>query len=383
MSAGIASAVGPDTTTVLEEAFEGLSVAVVLLDDAGVVLHGNALAHSLFGEVLSRSDARCCDLVSCSRGDGTRPLAYHCVAAAALERGDRLTGLGFSFAGRPMEVSATPLSGGSGVVLELTSGVREQPAAAPIAEPLEITTLGAFSLRCGGRALGGAWLHHRPGQVLRYLLCSRGHSVPADEIVEAIWPDADRAGLISLRQAVHVLRDRLEPDRPRHVPSRFIIASGGGYELSMDASVDADSFEADAHAALCAVDRSADRNAVAALARAARLYSGDFLADAPYDDWALGERDRLRNLATRILRELADLEMAAGELPHASSALRRLVDFEPLDLGAQRELLTLMLRQGQHPEAVRRYKTMRLRFKRAFGHEPGFVLADLAPLGSR
>jgi hypothetical protein len=224
MSAGIASAVGPDTTTVLEEAFEGLSVAVVLLDDAGAVRHGNALAHSLFGDLLSRSDARCCDLVSCGRGDGTRPLAYHCVASAALERGDRLTGLGFSFAGRPMEVSATPLSGGSGVVLELTAGVREQPAVAPIAERLEITTLGAFSLRCGGRALGGAWLHHRPGQVLRYLLCSRGHSVAADEIVEAIWPDAGRAGLISLRQAVHVLRDRLEPDRPRHVPSRFIIA---------------------------------------------------------------------------------------------------------------------------------------------------------------
>ncbi len=368
-----------DASTVLGEAFECLSVAVVLLDGAGGVVHGNAPARRLFGALLSRSDVRCCDLVSCGRGDGTRPLAYHCVGAAALERGHRLTGLEFTHAGRAMEVSATPLADGSGVVLELTAGHRELPAAEPVAQPLQITTLGALSLRCGDRELGGAWLHHRPGEVLRYLLCSRGHAVPADEIVEAIWPNAERAGLVSLRQAVHVLRDRLEPDRPRHAPSRFILASRRGYELSADAIVDADRFEADARAALLAVDRSADRNATAMLSRAVRLYAGDFLADAPYDDWALDERDRLRNLATRILRELADLEMTGGEMPHGSSALERLVDFEPLDLGAQRELLALMLRRGQHADAVRRYKTMRRRFRSAFGHEPGFVLADLAP----
>ena len=377
-----ATALAMTKVGLVEEVLDRLSLGIVVLDGAGEVIQANAVARGLFGDVLARADVRCCDLVGCGRGDGTRPLAHHCVSAAVLERGQSVSGLGFTVAGRRMQVHGEPLAEGTGVLLELTPAGPETANGAPSAPPLEVATLGPLKLRLGGVALDGEWVHHRPGQLLRYLLCARGHRVPVEELVDAIWPDSGRAGLISLRQAVHVLRERLEPDRAKQVPSRFVLAGRGGYELNLDDMViDADDFEAEAHAALLASGRCAERSAAVLLARAAGLYAGDFLVDGLYDEWALGERDRLRDLAVRVLRELAGLELAAGELASAGSALTRLVELEPLELGAQRDLISLMLRRGEHAGAVRRYEAMQRKFRSAFGSDPGFTLANLVPAG--
>ena len=78
-----------------------------------------------------------------------------------------------------------------------------------------------------------------------------------------------------------------------------------------------------------------------------------------------------------MLRALAALHVRAGELDAASENLQRLADLEPLDVDAQRQMLTLLLRRGRRSEATRRYEVMRRRFRRAFGEEPSFELAEL------
>ncbi len=77
------------------------------------------------------------------------------------------------------------------------------------------------------------------------------------------------------------------------------------------------------------------------LTAAARAYGGDFLADEPYAEWALAERERLRDLAAQVLRGLAALQLAAGDEEAAAEHLQRLVELEPLDLPAQRDLIAL------------------------------------------
>jgi DNA-binding SARP family transcriptional activator len=363
----------------VDDLLDRLSMGVVVLDATGDVIRANTCARGIFGEVLMGPGVRCCDLVGCGRGDVSRPLAYHCICAAVLERGRRVSGLEFTVGGRRMQAAGVPLTSGVGVLLELTPTGEQSPVEVP-GSPLHVTALGPLSLRRDGVPLGGEWVHHRPGKLLRYLLCSRGHRVPVEELVEAIWPDSGRAGLISLRQAVHVLRERLEPDRARQAPSHFLRARSGGYELSLDGIVvDADDFEARAHAALLAVSREESRSAARLLERAAASYVGDFLSDGLYDECASGERDRLRDLVLRVLRQLADLELSAGEPSSAARALQRLVELEPLDLEAQRELISLMLSRGEHAAAVRRYDAMRRKFKGTFASEPGFTLADLVP----
>jgi DNA-binding SARP family transcriptional activator len=362
------------------EVFDTLPQAVVVVDDAGQVIDHNPAAGKLFGALLDRPAMRCCDLLGCGRSGVGRLLAHGCITAAVAEHDGALDGLDFVIQGRVVEVVAAPLRDGAGVVLHLSDTARGA-ARSVSTPPLRITTLGPVRLECGGRSLGGEWLDHRPGQLLKYLVSARGQRVAVDELVEALWPDAGPAGLTSLRQAVHGLRDRLEPGRSKHAPSRFVIARANAYELdTANIVVDADEFEREAAAALTTLKRFGGDAAKAQLAGAARMYLGDFLADERYADWALGERDRLRELAVRVLRELADAHLAAGELPPASSALQRLADLEPLDLDAQRDLISLLLRRRRHGDAARRYGVLRRQFKRAFGYEPDFSLADLVPV---
>ena len=242
--------------------------------------------------------------------------------------------------------------------------------------------LGTTRLELGDHSLSGEWLDHRPGQVLKYLVTARGRTVSLDELLDVFWPRPGRSGATNVRQAVHALRDRLEPDRPRRAPSRFVVGRRGGYELAADAVwVDADAFAAAAEAGLAALAAGDAETAEPALAEAARLFEGEYLADEPDADWALAERARLRALAVRVLRALGRLRVRRSDLEAASEALQRLAELEPLDLDAQRALLTLLVHRGRRSEAARRYELVRRRYRRAFGEEPGFGLAELARRG--
>ena len=69
--------------------------------------------------------------------------------------------------------------------------------------------------------------------MLKYLVATRGRPVGSEELLGTFWPQPDgMPAATNVRQAVHALRDRLEPARERQAPSRYIAGRrGGGYEL--------------------------------------------------------------------------------------------------------------------------------------------------------
>ena len=359
-----------------EVVLEQLPAGVVVLDDEGRLAGGNPAAERLLGTLPDDGSAGCCELVGCRR-PGT-PLESRCISEAVRSRGAPIGELLVQTPGGGAWLIAAPLDGG-GIVLQLrdTDGPAG-PAGAD--ERLRIRVLGPMQLEAGGAVLEGDWLTHRPGQVLKYLVAARGRSVTADELLGAFWPQTDGTpAATNVRQAVHALRDRMEPDRERQAGSRFIAGRrGGGYELAGGmVVVDADLFAAAAEAGLGALRDGDVTRAEAALTRATALYRGDFLADEPDAEWALPERARLRTLAGRVLRALAGVRVRAGELDAASELLQRLAELEPLDVEAQRQLLTLLLRRGRRSEAARRYEVVARRFRRAFGEDPSFELSEL------
>ena len=114
------------------------------------------------------------------------------------------------------------------------------------------------------------------------------------------------------------------------------------------------------------------------VASAARLYGGDFLADEPYAEWAIAERDRLRAVAANGLRALAELRLARDDVDGAVIDLERLAELEPYDVDVHRRLIGLALRRGRRTEAVRRYNALRRRMLTTFGEELEFSLSDVA-----
>jgi DNA-binding SARP family transcriptional activator len=368
--------------------FEFLPAGVMVTDAGGYVQGSNVTAKRMLGAELERDRVRCCDLLGCRR-PGT-PLAEHCVTELIMAHDGPTPDIRVDIDTRGGSVGSVWVTGstvGSGeaaVVLQLRPGAvgdrRRRTEPHWMGGPrLRIFTFGRTRVESAEGPLAGEWLGHRPGQLLKYLVCHRDRLVPIDELLEALWPGASRGGGTNVRQAIHTLRDRLEPRRSKGRASSFVAGRTGGYEIDRhNVWIDADDFEASARGGLSALADGDLETAEAALTRSTALYRGEFLADESYAEWAFAERDRLRDLAGQAMRGLASVLEEQGDLEAATEQLHRLAELDPLDLDAQREHLALLLRRARHADAARRFEIVRRRFQKSFGTDPGFTLADLA-----
>jgi DNA-binding SARP family transcriptional activator len=244
---------------------------------------------------------------------------------------------------------------------------------------LRIFALGQTRVMSAETVIEGRWLDNRPGQILKLLVADRHRRVFSDEIVERLWPGGthDTRGL---RNFIHALREQLEPQGAPSPPSSFVLATRGGYVLhETRVWIDADVFEALLGEGIAAFDGGEERQALEFLHSGLELYRGDFLADEPYAEWALPERERLRRIAGDGLRVLSTLQERGGDLEAAAASLGRLADLEPYDVDVHRDLLVLLLRCRRRSEALRRYDTLRRRVLSTFGESLDFTLAQLAP----
>jgi DNA-binding SARP family transcriptional activator len=374
-----------DRDDIAADVFSLFPYGIVVVDRSGTVLASNSAAHDLLGErTIGRST--CCDLLGCRTH---APLDDCCLTELALGasapmpemRIDRENGTHGA-----LWVTAAPLgSDGSRVVFHLRPGDsrdrRRRTTPHWTSGPqLRIYTLGRTAVESAEGPIGGNWLQHRPGQLLKYLLCERQRMVHADEIAESFWPGSDPGVLNNVRHFVHALREKLEPDRPKRTPSSFVVAGRGGYTFSRERVwIDADEFEAKIEAGLAAYDLDEDdHEARRLLDEALLLYRGEFLADEPYAEWAYVERERLRDLAGRLLSTLTDIALAQGAADDALGHCRRLAEMYPFDTAVQRQAIALYLRQGRRSDAVRRYNELRMRMIREFGAGPEFELSDVA-----
>ncbi len=235
--------------------------------------------------------------------------------------------------------------------------------------------LGETTVEAADGAVDRAWLSQRPGRLLRYLVCQHGRFVPADQIVEALWPGSSAGADRNVRYLVHLLRRRLEPDRPLRAASLAVECLGGAYALGQSVWVDARAFEDAVGEGMRARRLADDDIALAQIGRALELYRGDFLCDEPYADWAMLERERVRGVASDALFTAIEICARRRDLGRALEYARWLAEMEGYDSDVQLRVISLCLRCGRRSEAARRYGAFRTRLLRDFGHEPEFDLA--------
>lgn len=370
------------------EAFRGFHYGLLVLDERGRVLCRNREAARLIEAVgVEEQELTCCTLFGCHR-DGTA-LASGCLTELALAHDGSLPEVRLDIetpGGRiAVWVAAGSIDSGEGrrVGIQLRPGQasdrRQRTAPHWVSGPrLRMCTLGKTVVESGEGPIGGAWLEQRTGQILKFLVARRQRSVAIDEIGESIWPGADYAIGASVRYYIHALRRRLEPERGLRQPSVFIEVGSGSYRLKLDhVVIDADEFEADITAGVARAEHD-PLGAAAKIERSLELYRGDFLADLPYAEWAMAERQHLHDLTCMALGCLAGLRIEQGLLAAASQSLERLAAMQPYDEDVHRRLMEIDIMQGRRSDAVRRYALLRSRLRRTFGHDPEFTPADLA-----
>jgi DNA-binding SARP family transcriptional activator len=370
---------------------EALPCGVVAVDSEGAVLGSNRAARGLLpGLETTKAPPRCNELMPCNEPGG--PCEAGCLAIRAAGGDEALPEFRVDVreggAASAVWVTGAPLRHRPGAVLHLRPGNakdrRRRTDPHWLTGPkLRIQVLGRMRIESDEGEIGGEWLHQRPGEILKLLICERDRVVPVDEIAEAIWPDSGRRALGNTRHFIHSLRSKLEPKRTRHGHSSFIIGRSGGYAIDRDRIwIDADEFEEAVEAGLAGLQRGDGEKARERLEHAMTLYGRDLLADEPYADWAYKERDRLRELATRALHVLVKMAREREDADSHLGHLSRLADLEPFDSCVQREFLAALLLAGRRSEAFRRYGAFAARTRREFGEEPDFTLKSLGPPGA-
>ena len=374
----------------LSDVFDVFPKGILVVSAEGRILTWNPALAEIVGGSL-HAGARCCDVLGC-RVPGT-PLEDVCLRELAMVRGQGLDEIVIDLPGPHGEtrvgITATPFHGARDgtVVFQVRRATEpvapELPAPGPIVpaaeagggETIRIRTLGDIVVETPAGELHGDWLDQRTGRLLKFLVANRDTPMHSDAIAEALWPRARPDTTNTVRHFIHALRDKLEPRRQRYERSAFVLARNGGYQLNRErVKVDADEFEREARAGLIALAADERDMAVPHLEAAMALYKGDFLPDERYEDWAISERERLRDLACKPLRALAEL---TDDSDAAAFHLERLAEMEPLDVDVHRELIGVWMRQGRRSRAMRHYRAVQSRLMRELGERVTFDLTEL------
>ena len=196
---------------------------------------------------------------------------------------------------------------------------------------LRLTTFGGVALRKGGELHTGAASQKRRLALLVMLAAAEGRPVRRDQLLAALWPEADGDhARHALRQALHALQRALETD------ALFI----GTDALELDPSLlssDVQDF-----------DRADQEQA---LERLIGVYKGPFLdgfhvSDAPgFERWAEVQRARRATTYVAALEKCAQRDESRGDHASAVAWWRKLAAEEPLravpTLGVMRSLVAL------------------------------------------
>lgn len=158
-----------------------------------------------------------------------------------------------------------------------------------------------------------------------------------------LWPDEPEShGLNNLRALLSRLRQRRMLDE-------LVVAGDSGLALGQGVAVDVD----DLHRYVAALHRgvapAVDRIELLGLLTAGELLPGW------YDDWVLGERERLRQAQLHTVELLCDLWNADGDRGAALDAALVAVSLDPLRESAHRRVVGIHLEEGNVAEALRQF----------------------------
>jgi predicted ATPase/DNA-binding SARP family transcriptional activator len=234
---------------------------------------------------------------------------------------------------------------------------------------LEVRLLGAVEASRAGVLidLGGP----RPRTILALLALRRGMPVPADRLIDALWPDeGPDAPSGTLRAYVSRLRTALGDDAINH--------SSGGYTLQLDAeAVDAVYFEQLVRDATAALERR--RYAVAAelLDEALGHWGGDPFGSLGSAEPLRAETVRLAELRLHALEQRFDARLELGKSAELVDELEALVAENPYRERLWRQPMLALYRADRQADALAAYHRARTAVDAELGIEPGEELRAL------
>ena len=249
-------------------------------------------------------------------------------------------------------------------------------AAGHLEASASVQALGRFRVLVEGAPVSpSVWQSRKARDLLKILVARRGRPVPRDELMDLLWPDEPPDKVANrLSVALSTLRAVLDPEK-RAPSDHYVVSTRDACRLDIDhVEVDVERFLA--RAARAWTEPAPTSPAPSKLlSQAESAYTGEFLEENAYDDWAVGLREEARGAYLLICRALAANAGSAGDFAAAARYLRRLLERDPYDERAHLDLVGALVSGGQHGESHRCYRAYSSRM-REIGVEP----APFSPL---
>lgn len=220
-----------------------------------------------------------------------------------------------------------------------------------MSERLGLRLLGEFRADIDGRRVPiGALRQGRAASLVKLLALSPRNRLTREAVIEALWPDTPPdAGGANVRKAVHYARRALGGEQA-------VAYAGGVVELwpAGALTTDVERFEAASASALSANDP-------ALLRHAAEQYLGELLPEDRSEPWCEDRRRELEDTYLNVLR--------------GAAMWSRLLEVDPTDEEAHRELIRAYWEAGKRQAAIRQFERLRevLREELGVGPDPQTV----------
>jgi predicted ATPase/DNA-binding SARP family transcriptional activator len=238
------------------------------------------------------------------------------------------------------------------------------------------------------RQLGAITLTNRKAiGLLAYLLIESDHTHSREFLLGLLWPDLPTpAAQNNLRVTWAHLQKALGTSDSEAQPTLIGDRLALRFNPLSDHELDVARFRALIEA--CRVHAHADQDdcaeCAARLTQALELVRGEFLEEfslgdcEQFDDWLLIQREHFRLQVTSALEQLAAFHERAGQLAEAESAIRRLLEYDPLSESAYRQLMRVLGRADQRSAALDAYETCRRVLATELGLAPAVETVMLA-----
>jgi DNA-binding SARP family transcriptional activator len=231
-------------------------------------------------------------------------------------------------------------------------------------QPIEIYSLGHFAVVKDGKPLSfGARIPRKPMSLLKAALASGGMDVSSQELIGALWPDAE--GDVA-RNAFDVALYRLRKLMGRN---NAILLQAGKLSLNPSA-VWVDAWELERiFTMLQTAVRDSQPTLASLVERMLKLYRGPFLSGES-EPWLLPARERLRMKFHRHAG-IAGLRLERdGGFDAAAETYQRALELDPLAEEFYRRLMLCHKQTGRIVEALAAYRRCRDLFSITLGIQP-------------
>jgi DNA-binding SARP family transcriptional activator len=233
----------------------------------------------------------------------------------------------------------------------------------------------------------GSFALHRAGQRLTigssrtlcelgtYLIANAGKAVARDALMDLLWPEAD-PDKASHRLHVAISELRRVVDAPGS--ASVVKLQDDSYQIgACSVATDCELFEHYYQRARRAQTRGDLETSATAYSAALQLYTGEFLADHPYLDWAARKRAHYAERHLAALTALCDDAARRRDYAALEEYARDILHVDSLREQAHRYLMRAHYHLGRRASAIRQFRACAADLDRELGAPPSLLTQQL------